>query len=163
MNQDLLRVFETESDYDSAKDSFVYPTVSYVRDVDEVRYMVNSNLPIIDTSDLQTHFIFWESYPDVVPIFQAIYNDYGECMIDNIDGTLTYLIDGEESVISVEDDSLWMNYLSELTFSKSSTGTAYDVITIEINENSAVLMNDSKTVQGNISYSSGNMENNIPM
>ena len=163
MTNDLLRVFETESDYDSAKGDFVYPTVSYVRDVDEVRYMVNSNLPIIDTSDLQTHFIFWESYPDVVPIFQAIYNDYGECMIDNIDGTLTYLIDGEESVISVEDDSLWMNYLSELTFSKSSTGTAYDVITIEINEYSAVLMNDSKTVQGNISYSSGNMENNIPM
>ena len=131
MNQDLLRVFETESDYDSAKDGFVYPTVSYVRDVDEVRYMVNSNLPIIDTSDLQTHFIFWESYPDVVPIFQAIYNDYGECMIDNIDGTLTYLIDGEESVISVEDDSLWMNYLSELTISKSSTGTVYDVNYIE--------------------------------
>ena len=39
MNQDLLRVFETESDYNSAKDSFVYPTVSYVRDVDEVKYM----------------------------------------------------------------------------------------------------------------------------
>ena len=39
MNNDLLRVFETESDYDSAKDSFVYPTVSYVRDIDEVKYM----------------------------------------------------------------------------------------------------------------------------
>ena len=39
MNNDLLRVFETESDYDSAKPDFVYPTVSYVRDVDEVRYM----------------------------------------------------------------------------------------------------------------------------
>ena len=70
MNNDLLRVFETESDYDSAKGDFVYPTVSYVRDVDEVRYMVNSNLPIIDTSDLQTHFIMWQSYPDVVPIFK---------------------------------------------------------------------------------------------
>ena len=39
MNNDLLRVFETESDYDSAKPDFVYPTVSYVRDVDEVKYM----------------------------------------------------------------------------------------------------------------------------
>ena len=39
MNQDLLRVFETESDYDLAKPYFVYPTVSYVRDVDDVRYM----------------------------------------------------------------------------------------------------------------------------
>ena len=39
MNNDLLRVFETESDYDSAKPDFVYPTVSYVRDVDEVYYM----------------------------------------------------------------------------------------------------------------------------
>ena len=39
MNNDLLRVFETESDYDSAKPDFVYPTVSYVRDVDDVRYM----------------------------------------------------------------------------------------------------------------------------
>ena len=42
MNNDLLRVFETESDYDSAKPDFVYPTVSYVRDVDEVRYMDES-------------------------------------------------------------------------------------------------------------------------
>ena len=39
MNNNLLRVFETESDYDSAKPDFVYPTVSYVRDVDEVKYM----------------------------------------------------------------------------------------------------------------------------
>ena len=39
MNQDLLRVFETESDYDSAKPDFIYPTVSYVRDIDEVKYM----------------------------------------------------------------------------------------------------------------------------
>ena len=162
MNQDLLRVFETESDYDSAKDSFVYPTVSYVRDVDEVRYMVNSNLPIIDTSDLQTHFIFWESYPDVVPIFQAIYNDYGECMINNTDGTLSYFIDDEMSVISVERELLWINYLSELTISRSSEGMIHDVITIEINENSAILMNDSQTVQGVISYSSGNMKDNVP-
>ena len=162
MNQDLLRVFETESDYDSAKDSFVYPTVSYVRDVDEVRYMTNSNLPIIDTSDLQTHFIFWESYPEIVPVFQSIYNDYGECMIDNIDGTLSYLIDGEELVISVEDDSLWMNYLSKLTISRSSTGTIYDVIRIEINEYRAVLRNDDNTVQGSMGYSSGYMEDNIP-
>ena len=42
MNNNLLRVFETESDYDSAKPDFVYPTVSYVRDVDEVRYMDES-------------------------------------------------------------------------------------------------------------------------
>ena len=39
MNNDLLRVFETESDYDSAKPDFVYPTVSYVKDIDEVKYM----------------------------------------------------------------------------------------------------------------------------
>ena len=160
MNQDLLRVFEIESDYDSAKPDFVYPTVSYVRDVDEVRYM--SKLPVIDTSDLQTHFILWQSYPDVVPIFQAIYNDYGECMSDNIDGTLTYLIDGEESVISVEDDSLWMNYLSELTISRSSEGMIHDVITIVINENNAVLINEGYTIKGTIEYSSGNMVDNQP-
>ena len=162
MTNDLLRVFETESDYDSAKGDFVYPTVSYVRDVDEVRYMVNSNLPIIDTSDLQTHFIFWESYPDVVPIFQAIYNDYGECMIDNIDGTLSYLIDDEISVISVEREVLWINYLSELTISRSSEGMIHDVITIVINENNAVLINEGDTIEGTIEYSSGNMVDNQP-
>lgn len=39
--ENYLRVFDTEVDYDSAKPDFVYPTVSYVRDVDEVRYMEN--------------------------------------------------------------------------------------------------------------------------
>ena len=39
MNNDLLKVFETESDYDSAKDSFVYPTISYVKETDKLLYM----------------------------------------------------------------------------------------------------------------------------
>ena len=174
---DSLKLFETETLYNEAKPDFVYPTVSYVKDVNKVFYMKKPNI-----LDFPIKAVFYDSStgsfvklypdqitevnpnytpigvevvpaehdvygtgqagimslaemnyttPDVVPIFQAIYNDYGERMIDNIDGTLTYLIDGEESVISVEDDSLWMNYLSELTISKSSTGTVYDVNYIE--------------------------------
>ena len=39
MNNDLLKVFETESDYDSAKDGFIYPTISYVKETDKLLYM----------------------------------------------------------------------------------------------------------------------------
>ncbi len=34
-----LKLFETETDYNSATSEFEYPTVSLVQDVDEVRYM----------------------------------------------------------------------------------------------------------------------------
>ena len=83
-------------------------------------------------------------------------------MISNIDGTLSYLIDDEISVISVERELLWINYLSELTISRSSEGMIHDVITIVINENNAVLINEGDTIEGTIEYSSGNMVDNQP-
>ena len=39
MNNDSLRLFETETLYNEAKPDFVYPTVSYVKDVNSVFYM----------------------------------------------------------------------------------------------------------------------------
>ena len=39
MNNDSLKLFETETLYNEAKPDFVYPTVSYVKDVNSVFYM----------------------------------------------------------------------------------------------------------------------------
>ena len=36
---DSLKLFETETLYNEAKPDFVYPTVSYVKDVNRVFYM----------------------------------------------------------------------------------------------------------------------------
>ena len=84
MTNDLLRVFETESDYDSAKDSFVYPTVSYVRDVDEVRYMEKSLLPMINTTGYATDFVNGQYYPQEALVFKAIYDMYSSYLRDEI-------------------------------------------------------------------------------
>ena len=83
MNQDLLRVFETESDYDSAKPDFVYPTVSYVRDVDEVRYMEKSLLPMINTTGYATNFVNGQYYPQEALVFKAIYDMYSSYLNDD--------------------------------------------------------------------------------
>ena len=125
MNQDLLRVFETESDYDSAKDSFVYPTVSYVRDVDDVRYM-EKTLPILpdyDTTGLATHFVVDEVYANVLPVYQAIYDQYGYTRIDVATSMLEYTNENDEDVqIYIGDEPLYQNYLSQLTFATSNDG-----------------------------------------
>ena len=87
MNQDYLRVFETESDYDSAKDGFVYPTVSYVRDVDDVRYM-DAPQPLlprdIDTTGYATDFVAGQYYPQEALVFKAIYDMYSSYLRDEI-------------------------------------------------------------------------------
>ena len=87
MNNNLLRVFETESDYDSAKDGFVYPTVSYVRDVDEVRYM-EAPQPLlprdIDTNGYTTDFVNGQYYPQEALVFKAIYDMYSSYLRDEI-------------------------------------------------------------------------------
>ena len=56
MNNDLLKVFETESDYDSAKPDFVYPTVSYVKETDELLYMAKPTV-----LDLPIKAVFYDS------------------------------------------------------------------------------------------------------
>ena len=99
MNQDLLRVFETESDYDSAKDGFVYPTVSYVRDVDEVRYMEKSLLPMINTTGYATNFVRGQYYPQEALVFKAIYDMYAP-QIPEGGGNSIYINQGE---LFVED------------------------------------------------------------
>lgn len=40
---EYLRVFDTEADYESVKDSLVYPTISYTVDTDKVWYAVDIN------------------------------------------------------------------------------------------------------------------------
>lgn len=37
--ENYLRVFDTEADYDSAKQDFAYPTISYVKETDKLFYM----------------------------------------------------------------------------------------------------------------------------
>ena len=125
MNQDLLRVFETESDYDSAKPDFVYPTVSYVRDVDDVRYM-SKPLPILpeyDTTGLATHFVVGEVYANVLPLYQAIFDQYGSSSIDKTTSMLEYRNENDETLqIYVGNEPLYQNYLSQLTFAMSNDG-----------------------------------------
>ena len=119
MTNDLLRVFETESDYDSAKDSFVYPTVSYVRDVDEVRYMSKPLLPIIDTTGYATEFTLGEYYPQEALVFKAIYDMYasqipsGGSSVCIYQGEL-YVLDGgydRFDIAFVGNEPLYKNYL----------------------------------------------------
>ena len=90
MNQDLLRVFETESDYDAAKPDFIYPTVSYVRDVDEVKYMDKPLLPIIDTTGYATEFVAGEYYPQEALVFKAIYDMYASQIPNGVDNICIY-------------------------------------------------------------------------
>ena len=124
MNQDLLRVFETESDYDSAKDSFVYPTVSYVRDVDEVRYMSKPLLPIIDTTGYATDFVVDEYYPQEALVFKAIFDMYSSQITGSRDyiciyqGELYALIWDTDNrkyqrfdIAFVGNEALYKNYL----------------------------------------------------
>ena len=124
MNQDLLRVFETESDYDSAKDSFVYPTVSYIRDVDDVRYMPKPLLPMIDTTGYATEFVVGEYYPQEALVFKAIYDMYASQIPE--DGS--YYIQIENGLLNIQknypteyyltldisQEPLWVNYLSKI-------------------------------------------------
>ena len=129
MNQDLLRVFETESDYDSAKPDFVYPTVSYVRDVDEVRYMEapKALLPRnIDTTGYATNFVRGQYYPQEALVFKAIYDMYNQTVnIDTDNNTLYYYkdvynengdwVDDELVVLGdLSNEPLYTNYISKL-------------------------------------------------
>ena len=43
-----LRKFELETDYLQAKDSFVYPNVSYIVEKDILHYMKNSKYDFVD-------------------------------------------------------------------------------------------------------------------
>ena len=119
MNQDLLRVFETESDYDSAKPDFVYPTVSYVRDVDEVRYMeaTKALLPRnINTTGYATEFVYGQTYPQEALVFKAIYDMYnGNVEIYTDTNTIQYYNDnGDEFIVDISSEPLYIDYLSKI-------------------------------------------------
>ena len=125
MNQDLLRVFETESDYDSAKPDFVYPTVSYVRDVDEVRYMSKPLLPMIDTTGYATEFVVGEYYPQEALVFKAIFDMYSSYLNDEVSDYICIesgelyggILDTNKGtykqfhIAYVGDEPLYINYL----------------------------------------------------
>ena len=146
MNQDLLRVFETESDYDSAKPDFVYPTVSYVRDVDDVRYM-EKTLPILpdyDTTGLATHFVVDEVYANVLPLYQTIYDQYGDTHIDVATSMLEYINENDEDVqIYIGDEPLYQNYLSQLTFAMSNDGESISPTSIYFSNDGLGLKNSN--------------------
>ena len=142
MNNDLLRLFETESDYDSAKPDFVYPTVSYVKDVDEVRYMEAPQplLPIIDTTGYATEFVDGEYYPQEALVFQEIRNnilrrdnvdDWFNININLTSQTLGYYDVSIDDYIDfyIGDEPLYKNYLSKLTMIPYSTKLFVDNIT----------------------------------
>ena len=82
MNNDLLKVFETESDYDSAKPDFIYPTVSYVKETDKLLYMAK---PIIPVHTLPIKAVFYDSstgtfvklYPDQITEVNPNYTPIG--------------------------------------------------------------------------------------
>ena len=117
MNNDSLRLFETESDYDSAKPDFVYPTVSYVRDIDEVKYMAK---PIIPIHALPIKAVFYDSstgsfvklYPDQITEVNPNYTPIGVEVIPaehNVYGT------GQAGIMSLAE----MNYTTPDTGSRS--------------------------------------------
>ena len=129
MTNDLLRVFETESDYDSAKPDFVYPTVSYVRDADEVKYMSKPLLPIIDTTGYATQFNLGEYYPQEALVFKAIYDmyqsriptdtEYYYQLFIHPDGNIgmTWVVNGEsqyEIFANVTSEPLYINYINHI-------------------------------------------------
>ena len=129
MNDDLLRLFETVSDYDSAKPEFVYPTVSYVRAVDEVRYMEapKALLPRnIDTTGYATNFVRGQYYPQEALVFKAIYDMYNQTVNINTDNNTLYYykdvynengdwVDNELVVLGdLSNEPLYTNYISKL-------------------------------------------------
>ena len=139
MNQDLLRVFETESDYDLAKDGFVYPTVSYVKDVDDVRYMTKPLLPMIDTTGYATEFTLGEYYPQEALVFKAIYDMYASRiptdteyyyqLFINTDGNIGIIWHvnyerQEEIFANVTSQPLYINYINHI-FTDSAVDFIY--------------------------------------
>ena len=82
MNNDSLRLFETETLYNEAKPDFVYPTVSYVKDVNSVFYMTKSIIPV---HTLPIKAVFYDSstggfvklYPDQITEANPNYTPIG--------------------------------------------------------------------------------------
>ena len=113
MNNDLLKVFETESDYDSAKPDFVYPTVSYVKETDKLLYMTKPTV-----LDLPIKAVFYDSstgsfvklYPDQITEVNPNYTPIGVEVVPaehNVYGT------GQAGIMS----------LAEMNYTTPDTGT----------------------------------------
>ena len=105
MNNDLLRVFETESDYDSAKDSFVYPTVSYVRDIDEVKYM-----------KLFPNYLYIEALADNCEVGFSDYFSGNEVLCSTDGNTWSTLSDQTEKVVINQGEKLYIKGECEVSY-----------------------------------------------
>ena len=82
-------------------------------------------LPEYDTTGLATHFVVGEVYANVLPLYQAIYDQYGETHIDVATSMLEYINENDENVqIYIGNEPLYQNYLSKLTFAMSNDGTS---------------------------------------
>ena len=74
-----LKVFQTESDYNTAKDNLIYPTVSHIVDSGENRFMV---FPVLD---YPIKAVFYDSstgnfvklYPDQITEVNPNYTPIG--------------------------------------------------------------------------------------
>ena len=82
-------------------------------------------LPEYDTTGLATHFVVGEVYANVLPLYQAIYDQYGDTHIDVATSMLESINENDENVqIYIGNEPLYQNYLSKLTFAMSNDGTS---------------------------------------
>ena len=90
---DSLKLFQTEADYELAKPDFVYPIVSYVKDVDQVKYMgwydipmnvifydnTNAKLVRVPSNEIKNVGVDYEPIGlEVIPASHNVYGD-GSC------------------------------------------------------------------------------------
>jgi hypothetical protein len=82
-------------------------------------------LPEYDTTGLATHFVVDEVYANVLPLYQTIFDQYGDSTIIKATSMLEYRNESDENVqIYIGNEPLYQNYLSKLTFAMSNDGTS---------------------------------------
>ena len=112
---DSLKLFETETLYNEAKSDFVYPTVSYVKDVNRVFYMAKPSI-----LDFPIKAVFYDSstgsfvklYPDQITEVNPNYTPIG---VEVVPASHDVYGTGECGVMSLAE----MNYTTPETGSSS--------------------------------------------
>ena len=135
-----LKNFTTETQYDIAKDNFVYTTVSYLEDVDEVRYMTQRDkykreyltFEALEDGVLNWGFTEW-CHGSVVGTYIALSNDDGETWTtinpptdtNSVDETLNVyegdkiIVKGDLSIIGEYQEHLGLYFNSTSKFNVS--------------------------------------------
>ena len=121
---DSLKLFETETLYNEATPDFVYPTVSYVKDINKVFYMKKPNIldfPIKAVFYDNSTGSFVKLYPDEITEVNPNYTPIGVEVVPaehDVYGT------GQAGVMSLAE----MNYSSPDTGSSSYKGIYWGVL-----------------------------------